>query len=185
MFGYSYNGSDGEMWGSTTDEYYFYMNFKPYTDFAVCDCDFRMWFQMGDNTTSDWEGVRWENTTSSLTSNADMVQISATDSNKTAGDEAQWDDDSEFRGIVYHANNGSDYVDYLEIWRFIPRWEQTLDDGTFERIERGRLLRMNYVLVNNGSSTTDSTTFEVTLKNAVSHTIGLALVLVTAMELAF
>ena len=91
-----------------------------------------MWFQIGDST-SDWHGVEYINTAASLTVNTDFVPISSTNSNFASNQNP--DDDSEFRGQIK-----VDPIYEVEIWRFIPRWEQDEDDGSIDRIEKGRIL---------------------------------------------
>ena len=54
----------------------------------------------------------------------------------------------------------------VEIWRFIPRWEQDEDDGSIDRLEPGRILQMEYDDFNDPVNT--SYTFTVTLEGAIS-----------------
>ena len=97
-----------------------------------------MWFQIGDST-SDWHGVEYINTTASLTVDTDLSPVSSTNSNFASNQ--NFDDDSQFRGRIYVENGKYEVI----IWRFIPRWEQdTTDDGSIDRIEKGRILQCEY-----------------------------------------
>ena len=156
MFGYERSDADDCPWGDCQDEYYFYMQFVPYEDIRnTAGAVFRIWFQIGSSTASDWHGV--ENTVT-LTADADLVSVSATNGN--FANNQNFDNDSDFRGVI-----GFDpYI--VTIWRFIPRWEQDLTDNTLTRMEKGTTVVCEYDGAVNGVSTT--VRFNITLEGALS-----------------
>ena len=102
LFGYQLTSSDKDacptVWGDCYDEYYFYMNFVPFDDISTTqDAVFRIWFQIGDST-SDWHGVEYINTTASLTVDTDLTPVSSTNSNFASNQ--NFDNDSQFRGQI-------------------------------------------------------------------------------------
>ena len=117
LFGYEREDGDTCPWIDCEDEYYFYMKFVPFAVITgTMNAKFRLWFQIGDST-SDWHGVEIINTTASISVDTDLEPVSSTNSNFASN--ANFDDDSEFRGKLYVENGKYE----VEIWRFIPRWE--------------------------------------------------------------
>lgn len=99
----STNGVLG-MYG-TDDVYYFWLNFIPAQDIISTSTYFYFWVQMGD-ASSDWEGVTYSNTASTMSASVDCEPLSATNSVYASADSSNYDDDSSFNGIViYDATN--------------------------------------------------------------------------------
>ena len=146
MFGYERSDGDSCPWGDCHDEYYFYMQFQPFEDIrATSGAVFRLWFQIGTST-SDWHGVEYTNSSPPMTVNTDLQPVSSTNNNFAS--DLNFDNDSDFRGVI-------DVTTYLvQIWKFIPRWEQDETDGSIDRIEKGRVLTCEYDGAITGTSTT-------------------------------
>ena len=148
MFGYEREKTDDCPWGDCQDEYYFYMKFVPFENIvSTSGAVFRMWFQIGQST-SDWHGVEYINSAPPIATDVTLDPVSATEGNFSS--DINFDNDSDFRGILYTQNGLYEVV----IWRFIPRWEQDETDGSIDRIEKGRVLTCEYDGAISGSSTT-------------------------------
>ena len=139
--------------------------------------DFILLFQMGD-TQSDWTGVTYELTTD-ITEDTDvtLLALSATNEVKTGG----------FSSIETDGRDNSTFEGYLSlttssctctIERIIERSEQTLDDGTVERIERGRNLKGTYYQSDN-----TGVIFTVELEQAVDKVVAVGLLIATTASM--
>lgn len=151
-------------------------------------------FQMGDDT-SDWHGVKYPFTqavSSSLTSgisssseqkSVTLQSISYTNTVKTTAAcntiLSQSYFDSDFYGEIRFAQTSSELIGamvYIE--RSVPNKEQTKDDGSYTRIEAGRILKGVYYTMDGAAKN-----FNVTLQGAGSLVASAGLALASSITL--
>lgn len=157
------------------DSYYFWMEFKPADVFCgyASEKTFRLLFQMG-NGSSDWTGVRWYNDGASGSGYTGTYELqkSSIENSKISNLTGNEGDNSTFEGTYDCDNN------IVQILRLIERDEQTNDDETIIRIERGRVLDAIY-----WDQAGSRIEFEITLEGAYKSLIALTAGAIASLSL--
>ena len=93
------------------------------------------------NTDSDWEGVSWTTTANIATGNTyALTGVQATNTDFVNASTSKYTDNTFFFGIIDYTAS----TPIVKVIRQTPRTEQDTTDGTVDRIEYGRALKMAY-----------------------------------------
>ena len=124
------------------------------------------------NGSSDWEGVRWYYDTGAYTfTNYWLKPSSIANSNLSAPDDYERDN-SDFTGYINPTTG------YLTILRQTENDEQTNDDESIVRIEKGRILQGYY-----WDAQSARQGFEITLEGAYKSVVALTAGAIATMGL--
>ena len=161
------NGTIG-MFG-TNEKYYFFMKYEAesselWYQGSTQEKDYILLFQMGD-TQSEWTGVQYNiDSDLSTTAGYELSPLSVTNDVKTRGRDQILTDgrnNSDFSGYFNFDSNDNSIE--IQVIRETLKDEQTTDDNSIIRIERGRSLSGTHF-----TASGTAVNFEVTLASAVS-----------------